>query len=149
MVSEEHPDRQEEGQELVPVDSQDIVPVEVGEPTAPQGISEEEREELGKRAVELVRELSDAEGRSGSPDRMSRMLRPSCSRASGCIASSGLSLVELASSIARSTSINDACCATGSTARVGCSAKDAHPKTRSALNATVRSCRMKAPRWCE
>ena len=62
MVSEEHPDRQEEGQELVPVDSQDIVPVEVGEPTAPQGISEEEREELGKRAVELVRELSDAEG---------------------------------------------------------------------------------------
>ena len=62
MVSEERPDRQEEEQELVPVDSKEVVPVEVGEPTVPQGISEEEREELGKRAQELVRELSNAEG---------------------------------------------------------------------------------------
>ena len=62
MVSEERPDRQEEGQELAPVDSQEVVAVEVGEPTVPQGISEEEREELGKRAQELVRELSNAEG---------------------------------------------------------------------------------------
>ena len=62
MVSEEQPDRNEEGQELVPVDSQGIVPVEVGEPMVPQGFSEEEQEELRKRAAELVRELSVAEG---------------------------------------------------------------------------------------
>ena len=62
MVSEERPDRQEEGQELVPTDSQDVPSVEVGEPTAPQGFSEEEQEELRKRAKELVLELSNAEG---------------------------------------------------------------------------------------
>ena len=62
MNLEHQPDGLEEGQELVGLVSQVVANVEPVEPEAPQGMSEEERIALRRRAEELVGELSGADG---------------------------------------------------------------------------------------
>ncbi len=62
MVSEQRPDELEEEQELIPSSTKSMTPVDAVEPTAPQGMSEDERNELRERAKALVGELSSVEG---------------------------------------------------------------------------------------
>jgi uncharacterized protein YaaN involved in tellurite resistance len=65
MTKEDRPNQLAENMGLVPEGSQEMVPVEIREPLAPQGISEEETQELRIRASDLVRQL---EGASGSKE---------------------------------------------------------------------------------
>lgn len=62
MTTEGDPEQKEEVQEVTPLGSQELVPVETVEPTAPKDLSDEEREEVQRRAVELVAELAGASG---------------------------------------------------------------------------------------
>ena len=62
MVSEQQSDELEEEQELIPSSTKSMAPVDTVEPKAPQGMSDEERNELRRRAKELIGELSSVEG---------------------------------------------------------------------------------------
>lgn len=62
MALEERANQLEESTDLVSVDSQEVVPVEIKEPVAPQGITEEETQELKSRAVDLVKQLESVSG---------------------------------------------------------------------------------------
>ena len=62
MVMEEHSEQSEEGPGLVPTATREIVPVEVKEPTRPQGVSDTEERELRARALALVNDLAEADG---------------------------------------------------------------------------------------
>ncbi len=62
MVTEERPNEQEENMALDPTSSQELAPVVIKEPLAPQGVSEEEMKALRSRATELVNDLGTATG---------------------------------------------------------------------------------------
>ncbi len=62
MVSEQQSDELEEEQELIPSSTKSMAPIDAVEPSSPQGMSDEERNELRMRAKELVGELSSVEG---------------------------------------------------------------------------------------
>ena len=62
MVTEERPNEQEENMALDPAGSQELAPVVIKEPLAPQGVSEEEMKALRSRATELVNDLGTATG---------------------------------------------------------------------------------------
>ena len=59
MTTKNRPDPQDE---TIASDSREIAPVEIVEPTPPQGMSAGERQALARRAEELVGELSGADG---------------------------------------------------------------------------------------
>jgi len=65
MATEERPEQQEDITGLAPVGSQGLAPVESSEPVAPQGITDEESQEIQSRATELVKQL---EGSTGSQE---------------------------------------------------------------------------------
>ena len=62
MATEERPDEQEENVVMDPTDSQELAPVVIKEPIAPQGISEREVMTLKIRAKELVNDMGTATG---------------------------------------------------------------------------------------
>ena len=62
MATEERPDEQEENVVMDPTDSQELAPVVIKEPIAPQGISEREVMTLKTRAQELVNDMGTATG---------------------------------------------------------------------------------------
>ena len=63
MVTEEHPEDQiEEGIALNPTGTQELAPVEIKEPLAPQGLTDVEKKGLQTRATDLVKELGEATG---------------------------------------------------------------------------------------
>jgi uncharacterized protein YaaN involved in tellurite resistance len=62
MVTREHHQDQKENTGLVQVNNQQIAPVGVQESKPPKGVSEDERQELEARAIEVVRHLEDAGG---------------------------------------------------------------------------------------
>ncbi len=65
MATDGRPEQQEDIMELVPTGPQNLASVECPEPTAPQGLSNEESQEIQVRATDLVRQL---EGASGSDE---------------------------------------------------------------------------------
>ena len=63
MVTEERPEQQEdESTALTPTGTQEIVPVEIKEPLAPKGVSDDELQGLKGRALDLVSQLGEASG---------------------------------------------------------------------------------------
>jgi len=62
MADQENPDRNEEGQDLIPPDSHEHVPAESSKPTAPRDMPDDENEMLRKRAEKLVEQLAGATG---------------------------------------------------------------------------------------
>ena len=62
MVMEKRPEPQWENPAIIPETSQKIAAVENEKPIAPQGITDEETQELQSRARDLVRELQAASG---------------------------------------------------------------------------------------
>ena len=62
MVTEERPEQEEESTSLNPIGTQEIAPVEIKEPLAPKGVSDEELQGFKGRALALVEELGDASG---------------------------------------------------------------------------------------
>ena len=62
MVTEERPEQEEESTALNPTGTQEIVPVEIKEPLAPKGVSDEELQDMKGRALALVEELGEASG---------------------------------------------------------------------------------------
>ena len=62
MVTEERPEQEEENTGLNPIGTQELAPVEIKEPLAPKGVSDEELQGLKGRATDLVAELGEATG---------------------------------------------------------------------------------------
>ena len=62
MATKERPEQQGDFTEPVLAGAQDLAPVESPEPLAPQGITEEEAQEIQNRATELVKQLGGANG---------------------------------------------------------------------------------------
>ena len=62
MVTDERPEQEEESPASNPTGTQEIVPVETKEPSAPKGLDEHESQELKTRALALVEELAEASG---------------------------------------------------------------------------------------
>ena len=62
MVTEEHAEQRDESMEFVSAGGQVIVPVELKEPTRPQGLSDAEEQELKGRARALVTQLAESDG---------------------------------------------------------------------------------------
>ena len=62
MAREERPVKQEDIAELVPTGPQDLAAVGSPKPVAPQGITEEESQEIQSRAAELVKQLEGSRG---------------------------------------------------------------------------------------
>ena len=62
MVTEERPEQENESTALTPTGAQEIVPVEIKEPLAPKGVSDDELQGLKGRALDLVSKLGEASG---------------------------------------------------------------------------------------
>ena len=62
MVTEERPEEEQEITALEPIGSQELAPVEIKEPLAPQGLTDLEEKGLKTRATDLVKGLADATG---------------------------------------------------------------------------------------
>ncbi len=62
MVTKERPDQQEEGGAWVSESSVELIPVATSEPAAPEGMADDEAQELKHRAVDLATRLEEASG---------------------------------------------------------------------------------------
>ncbi len=62
MVTEERPEQEEENTGLNPSGTQELAPVEIKEPVAPKGVSDEVQQDLKGQATNLVAQLGEASG---------------------------------------------------------------------------------------
>ena len=62
MVTEERPEQEEENTGLNPTGTQELAPVEIKEPVAPKGVSDEVQQDLKGQATNLVAQLGEASG---------------------------------------------------------------------------------------
>ena len=62
MVTEERPEQEAESTASNPAGTQELAPIDIKEPLAPQGITDVETQDLKNRALALVNELGEASG---------------------------------------------------------------------------------------